>query len=280
MLLTRPPCLTPHTERVLGSLSPARRRFLIGLLVLVLAGVAAVVIGVVARGGDDVTPVAQDRPGPVLLVPGYGGSTAALQVLSDALAVGSRDTRIVKPSGSGTQDLRDQAADLGRAVDAALEESGADSVDLVGYSAGGVVVRIYIADLGGGSKVRRAVTLSSPHHGTDLAALAGSLGSQACPEACQQLDPDSDLLRRLNAGDETPPGPAWVALWTEGDKTVVPPDSGSLEGALDFSVQSVCPDVALGHADVPRSPTVAVMVESVLGPSAPRLPGSSVCSPG
>ena len=216
----------------------------------------------------------------MLLVPGYGGSTAALQVLSDALAVGGRTARIVTPSGTGTQDLRDQAADLGRAVDEVLDSSGADSVDLVGYSAGGVVVRLYVADLGGGSKVRRAVTLASPHHGTDLASLAGALGSEACPEACQQLDPDSDLLRQLNAGDETPAGPVWVALWTEDDKTVVPPESGALDGALDFSVQSICPDVTLGHADVPRSPTVAVMVESVLALSAPRRPASSVCSPG
>src|SRR5207342_251708 len=106
-----------------------------------------------------------------------------------------------------------------------LDESGAGSVDLVGYSAGGVVVRLYVADLGGGSHVRRAVTLASPHHGTDLASLAGSLGSTVCPEACQQLAPDSGFLHRLNTGDETPPGPAWIALWTEDDKTVVPPDS-------------------------------------------------------
>ena len=265
---------------MLGSLSPARRRFVVGLVVLACVAVAAVVVAVLASGDDDVRPVAQDRPGPVLLVPGYGGSTASLQVLRDALAVGSRTAQIVTPAGSGTQDLRDQAADLGRAVDEVLEETGADSVDLVGYSAGGVVVRIYVADLGGGSKVRRAVTLASPHHGTDLAAAAGSLGGEACPEACEQLDPDSDLLRELNADDETPAGPAWVALWTEDDKTVVPPASGSLDGALDFSVQSVCPGVSLGHADVPRSPTVAVMVESVLTPSAPRLPSPSVCSSG
>jgi triacylglycerol lipase len=263
---------------VLGSLSPARRRFVLGLLVLALAAGAAVVIAVVGRGGDDVRPVAQDRPGPVLLVPGYGGSTASLQVLTDALDASGRDARIIKPTGSGTEDLRDQAADLGRAVDDVLAETGADSVDLVGYSAGGVVVRLYVADLGGGSTVRRAVTLASPHHGTDLAALAGSLGAEACPAACQQLDPDSELLRRLNAGDEAPAGPAWVALWTEDDKTVVPPSSASLDGALDFSVQSICPDLTVGHPDVPRNPAVIAMVESVLGPSAPRLPPRSVCA--
>jgi triacylglycerol lipase len=263
---------------VLRSLSPARRRFVVGLVALATVAVAAVVVTVLARsGGDEVRPVAQDQPGPVLLVPGYGGSTASLQVLTDQLTATGRDARIVKPAGSGTQDLRDQAADLGTAVDRAMRDTGAPSVDLVGYSAGGVVVRYYVAELGGGSKVRRAVTLASPHHGTDLAQLAGSLGSQACPEACQQLDPDSDLLRQLNAGDETPPGPVWVALWTEDDKTVVPPDSGSLEGAMDFSVQSICPDDTVGHPDVPRDPAVISMVETVLNQATLTKPGQAAC---
>ena len=184
---------------------------------------------------------------------------------------------IVRPQGDGTGDLELQASDLAQAVDAALEASGAPSVDLVGYSAGGVVVRIYVADLGGGSHVRRAVTLSSPHHGTDVAALATSLGSTACPTACAQLAPDSDLLRRLNADGETPEGPAWVALWTEDDATVVPPDSGSLDGALDVSLQSLCPGLHLAHPDVPRSPAVIALVTAVLGPGTPALPDPPTC---
>jgi triacylglycerol lipase len=262
---------------MLSSLAPARRRLVLGAAGLVVAIVVVAVVAAVVRRDPAVEPVPQGRPGPVLLVPGYGGSTASLQVLTDALTAQGRDARIVRPAEPGTQDLRDQAADLRDAVDAVLDETGASSVDLVGYSAGGVVVRLYVADLGGGSHVRRAVTLASPHHGTDLAALAASLGSRACPEACQQLAPDSDLLRRLNSGDETPPGPAWVALWTEDDKTVVPPDSGSLDGALDLDLQEVCPGVPAGHPDVPRTPAVISIVESVLGSSAPPEPDSSVC---
>jgi triacylglycerol lipase len=264
---------------VLDSLSPARRRLVLGVAVLALVVAVAVALAVVVRRDPPVEPVAQDRPGPVLLVPGYGGSTASLQVLADALSDRGRDARIVRPTGSGTQDLRQQAEHLRDAVDAALDETGAPSVDLVGYSAGGVVVRIYVADLGGGSHVRRAVTLASPHHGTDLASLAGALGSTACPTACQQLDPDSDLLRRLNADDETPAGPVWVALWTEDDKTVVPPDSGSLDGALDISLQEVCPDVHAGHPDVPSTPEVISIVEAVLGRPAPEVP-PPVCAAG
>jgi triacylglycerol lipase len=263
--------------RALDSLSPARRRLVLGLVVLAIATLAAVTVTVLVTREDPVEPVAQDEPGPVLLVPGYGGSTASLEVLARALTASGRDARIVEPEGTGTQDLRKQAEDLGHEVDAVLEDTGATSVDLVGYSAGGVVVRVYVADLGGGSHVRRAVTLASPHHGTDLAALAGSLGSEACPEACQQLDPDSDLLRRLNAEDETPPGPAWVTLWTADDATVVPPSSGSLEGALDIELQSVCPLLTVEHADVPRTPAVLAIVAGALGRDAASRPDESVC---
>ncbi|MBD3914955.1 alpha/beta fold hydrolase [Nocardioides hwasunensis] len=263
---------------MLASLSPQRRRLVVGVVVLALVAVAGIVAAVVVGRGPTVDPVAQDRPGPVLLVPGFGGSTTALEVLAADLESVGRDARVVPATGGGTGDLRERAEDLGRVVDDVLDATGAPSVDIVGYSAGGVVLRLYVADLGGGSKVRRAVTLSSPHHGTDLAGLASSFGSETCPEACQQLAPDSDLLRDLNAGDETPPGPVWVALWTADDKTVVPPTSGELEGALDYPVQSVCPDLVVGHPDVPRTPAVIAMVESALGPAAPTRPGSEVCS--
>ncbi len=265
--------------RVLTSLSPARRRFAVAAVVVVLVVVVGVIATSLLRRDPAVEPVAQDQPGPVLLVPGYGGSITGLQVLADALEADGRDVRIVVPPGRGTGDLLEQAAGLADAVDAALEETGASSVDVVGYSAGGVVLRLYVADLGGGSTVRRAITLSSPHHGTDLVALAADFGSRACPEACRQLDPDSDLLRELNAGNEVPAGPVWVTLWTEDDHTVVPPTSGRLAGVLGYAVQDVCPDLVVEHPDVPRTPAVIAMVESALGASDPVEPDDSVCPP-
>lgn len=271
-----------HTEavapRVLISLSPARRRLVLGVVLLTVIAAASVVGVALLRRDPPVRPVEQDRSGPVLLVPGYGGSTEALKVLGSALEADGRDVRIVETAGSGTGDLRERAAELDRAVEAALEETGSPSVDIVGYSAGGLVLRLYVADLGGGSTVRRAITLASPHHGTDLASLSGTLGASACPKACEQLDPDSALLRRLNARDESPAGPVWVALWTENDQTVVPPTSGELEGALGYSVQSVCPGLVVAHPDVPRTPAVIEMVKVALADQRPVQPGSSVCA--
>ncbi|NYG56258.1 esterase/lipase family protein [Nocardioides perillae] len=262
---------------MLDSLAPARRRTVLGAAalaaVLVVAALTAVVL---VQRADRVDPVAQDRLGPVLLVPGYGGATGGLERLAASLQVGGRRTQVVRPSAP-TGDLRAQAAELGEVVDRLLA-AGAPSVDVVGYSAGGVVVRWWVEELGGASQARRVVTLASPHAGTDLAALGAGLGGDACPEACRQLAPDSDLLRRLPV-DDVAEGPRWTAVWTEDDRTVVPPDSGRLAGpgVLSYSLQSVCPGLVLGHAEVPAHPVVAAAVEAALGTPAPTPPDPAVC---
>jgi triacylglycerol lipase len=262
----------------LGRLSPQRRRFHLTLAALALL-LVAVPLGraLLDRATSEPAPVAQDAPGPVLLVPGYGGSTASLRFLEGFLAQDGREVLVVEPVGDGTGDLREQAEALRRDVEQVLQRSDAPSVDLVGYSAGGVVVRLYLDDLGGTAVTRRAVTLGSPHHGTDLAALAAGVAGDACPEACRQLAPDSDLLLDLNRGDETPDGPAWTAIWTEDDEVVVPGVSGRLDGALSYAVQDVCPGLTVAHGDLPRTAPTILMVAAALGVGAPEVPGASVC---
>ena len=111
-----------------------------------------------------------------------------------------------------------------------LSTRGAPSVDVVGYSAGGVVARLWVADGDGAGTARRVVTLGSPQHGIDVAGLAAVLAPGSCPAACQELTPDSPLLGRLNRGDETPAGPLWVSIWTTDDQVVTPATSASLDG--------------------------------------------------
>ncbi len=241
--------------------------------VAVLAGVGSVVVPHLGGGSDHVDPVRQDAQPPVLLVPGYGGGTAGLDVLAAALRREGRDVTVVHLAGDGTGDLHRQAAVLERAVEAT---HGA-SVDVVGYSAGGVTVRLWVRRYDGGTVARRIVTLGSPQHGTDLAALANDLAPGDCPAACRQLATDSELLRELNADDETPAGPAWVSIWTDDDSISTPPQTASLAGALDFSVQQVCPHVRVTHGQLPENPVVIAMVEAQLRRGAPSLPGPEVC---
>ncbi|MCW2608479.1 MAG: estB, partial [Frankiales bacterium] len=186
-------------------MSPARRRLLQGLALLV--GLALVAAGALALRGDPPQRVAVDqaRPGPVLLVPGYGGNTVGLEALARRLRAEGREAVVVDLPGDGTGDLEDSALRLRKAADDALAQ-GAPSVDVVGYSAGGVVARLW-ARAGGAAQARRVVTLGSPHHGTGVAQLGAVFAAGACPTACQQLVPGSRLLDELDAGDETPAGP-------------------------------------------------------------------------
>jgi triacylglycerol esterase/lipase EstA (alpha/beta hydrolase family) len=262
---------------VLAGLSPARRRVVLTLLALLAVAAAALTTALLSRpDGTAAEPVAQDRPGPVLLVPGYGGGTGSLRPLADALAAGGRDVTVVDLPGNGTGALEQSADALDAAVTAALARTGEETVDVVGYSAGGVIARLWVAD-GHASLSRRVLTLGSPHHGTSLADLAGSLALGQCPEGCRQLATGSDLLARLNAGDETPTGPTWVSIWTTQDETVTPPDTARLDGALNLTVQSVCPDARVGHGDLPRSPFVLPMVLAELAAGDPVQLGPDDC---
>ena len=254
---------------MLSSLSPARRRLV--LLVLGAGVVAVLVVAAVLVAGrlnrTRTVAAPQTHAGPVLLVPGYGGSTTGLTKLATVLRSHGRTAEVVTLPGGGTGDLRTQATTLAAAARAILSRTGARSVDVVGYSAGGVTTRLWLRDDGGAALARRVITLGSPQHGTDLAAAGASLPG-VCPVACQQLDPDSSLLQDLNAGDETPFGPQYVSVWTTVDRVVVPPASASLSGAIDFSIQSVCAGSTVSHSDLPTDKVVtAIVVAELSGPS-------------
>lgn len=246
---------------MLTRLSPARRR-----LVVAVVGVLAVivlVVGVAVVLSRRQPPAAdQSAPGPVLLVPGYGGTQSSLSPLAAALRAKGRDVTIVALPGRAQGDLAGQADALGAAVDGALRRTGASSVDLVGYSAGGVVARLWVQD-GGAPRVRRLVTLGSPHHGTEVATV-GSLVAGSCPAACQQLATDSPLLARLDRSG-IPDGVVFLSLWTTGDDVVVPPSSSVVDGEPSPALQSICPGSTVTHAQLPADPLAQSLVEEALG---------------
>jgi hypothetical protein len=120
------------------------------------------------------------------------------------------------------------------------------------------------------------LTLGSPQHGTDVAALAKDVAG-GCPTACDQLATGSDLLRRLNAGDETPGDAEWTTVRTDADTIVTPTSSAQLAGALNLRVQDLCPDDRATHGDLPGDPVVLAALPTVLGKGTPRAPTDVGC---
>lgn len=266
---------TSWPERApLGGLAPRRRAFVLGLGALVLVLVVAAGAGI-AREYAVPAPATQDRPGTVVLVPGYGGSRAALISLAERLRTAGRTATIVDLPGGGTGDLGGQAAAIDDAVREVLDD-GAPSVDLVGYSAGGVATRLWLDEGRTAPAARRVVTLGSPLRGAELAAAGGALVPGACPQACQQLAPGSALLSRLQAAP-LPAGLPWLSVWTADDRTVTPPDSAELPGTRPVRVQDVCDDATVAHSQLPTDPVVVGMVLRALGTGPLPDPGPADC---
>jgi triacylglycerol lipase len=263
----------------------SRRRRAAGAvaLIVVLAAVSSAIAAAAgarhvpadARRADATAGPAQDKPGPVLLVPGYGGGTSSLDVLASRIRASGRPATVLRLPGTGTGSLVADAALLNAAVDRALRR-GAPSVDVIGYSAGGVAALIWARRDDGAAKARRIITLGSPFHGTQLAAAAEALVPGECPAACRQLVPGSALLASL---DVASPGdlPRWLSLWTTGDLVVTPPDSARLAGAIDVPVQSVCPALAVTHSQLPTSPAVVAMVLAAIGRAPLAQPSAAAC---
>ncbi len=263
---------------MLSSLAPARRRLVAALGAVALLAAAGIAIALVRHAGAaDVRPVSQATPGPMILVPGYGGSTDALAQLAVVLRARGKTVEVFHLLGDGRGDLDAQAQALGAAATRLRAKAHAESIDVIGYSTGGVVVRLWVRSYGGDSVARRVITLGSPHHGTDLAGAAGSLLPGACPPACQQLEPDSSLLAGLNDGDETPRGPTFVSIWTTHDDVVVPPSSAQLDGALNLTVQSLCATDPVNHGGLPRDTTVQSMLLRELAAGPPVRLGRGDC---
>jgi triacylglycerol lipase len=265
----------PGAGRLAG-LSPRRRVFVVGSTLAVAAGVAAAGLkGSGAFAGPGPRP-APASPGTVVLVPGYGGSTTGVNVLAAWIRRTGRDTEVVRLPGNGTGDLAAQAVILNRYVTRALR-SGEGPVDVVGFSAGGVVARLWDAEDGGARKADRIITLGSPLNGTRIAAAGNAADPAACPLACQELVPGSRLLSQLRKIPLTRQ-PGWLSLWTQDDQVVRPPASARLGGAVNVPLQAVCPNAVIAHGQLPTDPLVIGIVLSELGPGPLTTPREAECS--
>ncbi|CAN5660058.1 lipase [soil metagenome] len=238
-----------------------------GTAAVVAAGVIAAVV-VAAR-----PPAARREVVPVVLVPGYLGTAAQMSELGRALRRAGREVVPVTLPGRGTGDMTASAQGLARAVEA----TGAARVDLVGFSAGGIVVRTFLSELDGTERTRRVVLLGAPNHGAEVAELATSVDPGLCTGACAQIAPGSSFLERLNR-DETPDGSDYTTVWTDRDTTVTPPASALLEGATNIRVQDVCGGATTSHGDLVRDPVALGLTVLALAGDLDRVPEGRRCA--
>lgn len=93
--------------------------------------------------------------------------------------------------------------------------------DLLGFSMGGIISRYYLQRLGGLGRVRRFISIASPHQGTWMGYMRWNPG-------CEQMRPQSNFLQDLNRDWQVLEQVGFTSLWTPFDLMIVPPTSSVL----------------------------------------------------
>jgi len=131
------------------------------------------------------------------------------------------------PLGS-IDDFADQTA---LKIDAILAATGARQVVIVGHSMGGLVARAYLRRFGG-AKVRRLITIATPHQGSRHAYMM--MGT-----SLSQLRPGNPWLKALVQHGRTADEPPIVSLWSRHDSMVTPQTSSVLERAENIALTGI-----------------------------------------
>jgi triacylglycerol lipase len=216
-----------------GTSGPRGRRLSFLSVVAVLLGAWLVLPGA-ETGAQDPFGERDGEAVPVLLVPGWGDHAPDLEPfvrrMVDAGWPASRVSALTFRDPVGSNQAH--AGEVGRAVEILLSLTGAERVDIVAHSMGGLAVRYYLQFEGGKDRVRRVVFLGTPHRGTVAAMLAWGDGGR-------EMVPGSDFLNRLNDGDAVPDGVEVLAIRTAVDLRVIPGSSAMLPGARNLEI--CCP---------------------------------------
>jgi triacylglycerol esterase/lipase EstA (alpha/beta hydrolase family) len=237
------------------------------------------------------------HPVPVILVHGtFADMSDSWQALSPLLynngyCVFALNYGSYNGSGSvgvyATGDIAASAQQLAAFVNKVLTTTGAQKVDLVGHSQGGMMPRYYIKNLGGASKVDTLVGLAPSNHGTTLEGLftlagyfpgASSLVGADCP-ACEEQEAGSSFITALDAGGETVPSVKYTVIESDNDEVVTPYTSAFLAPARNVTnilLQNQCALDQGEHLSMPYDHIADADVLTALDPADAQHPA---CTP-
>ena len=245
-----------HEDTLTTSGSSKRRLVALALLTSVLATLLALVPSPVQ---------AQSGPDPVIIVAGTLTPAVVNEPLQQRLLDDGYDAYIYELPGLGIGDIAETSAPLEAFVDDVLAQTGADHVDLVAHSQGGLVARYYVKYLGGDATVDSLITLGAPNYGTALANLGNVLGVDGICTGCEQMSIGSSFLADLNAGDDTIGSVSYTNIYTANDEIVFPAATARMHnGAVNVRVQSQCWFHFVGHVGLLFDGTVYSGVQDAL----------------
>ncbi|WP_144052096.1 triacylglycerol lipase [Gloeocapsa sp. PCC 73106] len=158
---------------------------------------------------------------PVVLIHGLNDTVTVFEQMADYLtSLGWSVYRLNLNPNRGNQKLEILAQQVQYYIETTFKPE--QSIDLVGFSMGGIVTRYYLQRLGGINRVKRYINIGTPNQGTVTAYLLPNQG------ICQ-MRPDCTFLKELNQDrQELLKNLRVTTLWSDYDLMIVPARSSRM----------------------------------------------------
>lgn len=240
------------------------------------------------------------HPNPVILLHGFSGGNSynygelAPSLKAAGFCVFSLNWGAVPLTpGYGYTDLREGAKELAAVVGKVRAATGAEKVDIVGHSAGGLMPYWYINKMGGDQYVGKFFALAPATRGTDMGGkfnqktARGRFAVDAVVKSghpgIKDLLPDSDFIREVSTPSLTRPDVQYAVLVTNGDTTVTPWQSQFLPAGpnvQNYLLQDLCPNVKADHVSITLNIVFLQVVQDFLaGKTTPIVCSASDTTP-
>ena len=188
---------------------------------------------------------------PVVLVHGYFSNRGYFRKLVQRLEARGVGPVFTPNFSAAFATIEDFVAELHREIERIAAATGQQKVVLVCHSMGGLAARAYLCSHGS-ARVKKLVTISSPHHGTVHALLGAGANARQMHRRSKFLQELCEKEARRAAGCGV------TSIYSTHDNLVAPQETSRLEWAKNVALPG------FGHLDILRSPRLAqVLLEEL-----------------
>ena len=190
---------------------------------------------------------ARDGRIPVVMIHGYFSNRGYFGPLVRALEAHGVAPLFTPNFPSAFTSIEHYVETLARYLEDLAAATGAPQVVIVGHSMGGLAARAYVCTHGAG-RVKKLVTIASPHNGTVHARFGTGVNAK-------QMERESAFLRELcDREGEAGPACAVTSIYTPHDNLVAPQDTSRLPWARNIAIPG------RGHVDILASDRLAAIL--------------------
>jgi esterase/lipase len=166
----------------------------------------------------------QGKKGNVLIVPGVGGSYVPFKKICEQLNLEGYRIHTLKGFGYNKGTIKSGS----KVLETYLNKNNLKNIYLVSHSKGGIITRHFLTHSGQSFRVKRAVTIATPHHGSILTIFLKSIW---------EIFPSSKVIKDL-ATDKKGVNKI-LNIYPRFDNHVIPNQNLILDGATNIKVSTV-----------------------------------------